>query len=265
MWSKGALLLALLQSVGSSSALDFVDLTPAKSRGGSPCPCGFAFKTYDFNNLNATDYVTTIVPNELRVTAMMRDEGDEVYTPDGAARVFDSSDPRPDYDLGTPNEACPTPGPGLGAAGAPGASGENCVARGNLIIVQRRDKPRADDAEDGGILEFEVDISARLIFNELGILDVPARMNDDYIPTKVEVYNVFTPDTPYTFEFDGAGANGFQVKGPQPGEAPIRYTTRVRVDMPYDSGIAYLKFCEYVSPDPLPGQEEFFRKLRGSL
>ena len=274
MFPQSALMLLLLLLIASSSssytsAQLVVDpaigvVTPAKSGGGSPCPCGLEVKTYDFNDLNAGDYVTTLVPNELRVTAMMRDDGDEVYTPDGAARVFDSSDPQPDFDLGTPNGQCPTPGPGLGAGGVPGAAGENCVALGNLIIVQRRDKLRPDDAEDGGILDFEVDVSARMILNEIGILDVPARVGDDYIPATVEITNVAFPNEPFTFQFDGAGANGFQNIG-VPDTAPIRYTRNVQIDLPYDAGIAYLKFCEYVSDFPLPGQEGLFRKLRGSL
>ena len=35
----------------------------------------------------------------------------------GAAHVFDSSDPAPDFDLGSPNENCENAGPGRGEAG----------------------------------------------------------------------------------------------------------------------------------------------------
>ena len=57
-------------------------------------------------------------------------------------RLFDTFNPRGpngsggDADLGSPNESCPVPGPGIGQGGALGEIGENCEPLGNVLIVQ---------------------------------------------------------------------------------------------------------------------------------
>jgi hypothetical protein len=38
--------------------------------------------------------------------------------------------------LGTPNQRCPGGGPGRGLAGIPGAVGENCIAQGNILLIE---------------------------------------------------------------------------------------------------------------------------------
>jgi hypothetical protein len=53
------------------------------------------------------------------------------------ARAFDSNTPTcGDQDLGTPNETCDPPGPGIGADGELGQPNENCVALNNVLIIQ---------------------------------------------------------------------------------------------------------------------------------
>jgi hypothetical protein len=54
------------------------------------------------------------------------------------AQIFDSSTRQGPAakNLGSPNELCPGGGPGVGAAGAPGMVGENCVPQGNILIAQ---------------------------------------------------------------------------------------------------------------------------------
>ena len=53
------------------------------------------------------------------------------------AQIFNSANP-PWFTnhLGSPNQLCPGGGAGIGAAGAPGMIGENCVPQGNILIVK---------------------------------------------------------------------------------------------------------------------------------
>jgi hypothetical protein len=90
-----------------------------------------------------------------------------VWNNDGphSAVIFDSANPtsHDDWDLGTPNETCPGGGPGRGAGGEVGQSGENCVPYGHLVIIAEDlndadqddivDVP--DDDGDGGSIMFE--------------------------------------------------------------------------------------------------------------
>jgi hypothetical protein len=78
--------------------------------------------------------------------------------------VFDSSNPSGgDPDLGTPNETCTPPGPGVGVGGEVGQPGENCEAMGNILVIAENltdtnnddivDSP--DDDRDGGRITIE--------------------------------------------------------------------------------------------------------------
>ncbi len=54
----------------------------------------------------------------------------------GEGIIFDSDNPTGgDPDLGTPNETCAPPGPGIGPGGEVGQPGENCMFHGNLLII----------------------------------------------------------------------------------------------------------------------------------
>jgi hypothetical protein len=77
--------------------------------------------------------------------------------------IFDSSNPTgEDPDLGTPNQTCPGGGPGVGIGGEVGQPGENCVPRGNLLIiaediVDSNNDGLVDDPDDdlnGGTITF---------------------------------------------------------------------------------------------------------------
>lgn len=71
------------------------------------------------------------------------------------ARIFDTGNPGVsstdrDPDLGSPNEACPGGGPGVGNPGGPNQPGENCDFLGNALIIQESNKEATDDAQYGG-------------------------------------------------------------------------------------------------------------------
>ena len=273
IFSKSAVASFLLISGSASAAsldfastdlLDVSELTeagrvkPAKTGPKPPdeptaaiqCGCGEEEFIIDFSQFSQGDYVTEVSTNNLFVTAIGNDEAhtpdeDGNHNPDGgAARIFDSNDPRPDFDLGSPNRGCPDPGPGLGEAGTPGMIGENCVPQGNLLIIQRREKLRADDAEAGGKLVFSLDPSTKWRLLSFGILDI---MKDAQV-------NVFTKKR-YNNEDDmnfffGLGPNGFQEVVL---DVPIRYHSEIRFELPGDGGLSWMKFCQPERKPTPPG------------
>ena len=88
-------------------------------------------------------------------------------------RLFDSSDPVADRDLGAPNNRCSNPGPGVGAGGEPGTEGENCEPLGNVLIIQEdNDDPSIpDDQRGGGKVTFTFDEPV-VYFHQIGLLDI---------------------------------------------------------------------------------------------
>uniref|UniRef100_A0A7S1UTB9 Uncharacterized protein n=1 Tax=Grammatophora oceanica TaxID=210454 RepID=A0A7S1UTB9_9STRA len=77
----------------------------------------------------------------------------------GDPTIFNSYEVGPnmldgDHDLGSPNEGCRTPGPGVGTGGAPGKPGENCDPLNNILVLQEPGKTRPDDNSAGGVLSF---------------------------------------------------------------------------------------------------------------
>lgn len=99
-----------------------------------------------------------------------------------AAVVFDTTNPASDDDLGSPNETCPEPGPGVGLAGQFGEPNENCVPRGNVLIVHEQcgdlvSSPVAnpDDADlEGALLEFDFSALGTVTIHDLVLMDVEA-------------------------------------------------------------------------------------------
>jgi hypothetical protein len=80
------------------------------------------------------------------------------YTPNGAARIFDTSNPGEfgdgDPDLGSPNQTCDPPGPGIGNGGRKGSDFENCEPLGNVLVVQESLKATPSDHELGSEITF---------------------------------------------------------------------------------------------------------------
>lgn len=126
------------------------------------------------------------------------------FTPGEKARIFDTSNPQNDLDLGSPHKyvshyfACPYSivliinfpvltnscnysrcaggGVGVGLGGRPGSIGENCIPQGNVLIIQESDKDEADDNAGGGILCF--DFEAAVEFVSLGLMDIAENRSD---------------------------------------------------------------------------------------
>jgi hypothetical protein len=214
--------------------------------GGFQCECGEEEFLLDFSYLVPGSYVTVVSKNNLYVKAIGKKES---YTPDangvhqptgGAARVYDSTKPMADLDLGSPNNSCG--GPGVGTAGEIGQPGENCASQNNLLIIQRRDKITPDDAEGGGSLFFTLDPNTKWRLKTFGVLDMP--MGQQVNVTTVSRYN----GEAYMSHFQGVGPNGFQTINLD--SVPVRYMSEFRFDFPSDGAISWLRFCQPGSRTP---------------
>lgn len=126
----------------------------------------------DFDTLAAGEYVTDQFLSEHGVTISAA--SDTGYVPDGAARAFDTANPGTeedgDPDLGSPNEACPGGGPGVGDGGGPDQTFPNCEPQGIVLIIQESNKTTPDDNVAGGTIFFDF-VPPSNVF-EIGILDI---------------------------------------------------------------------------------------------
>jgi hypothetical protein len=157
---------------------------------GTACGCLFApssvcpVKNLDFDNAVKGEYIRDkwAQSHGIRITAV-KDSDCAVgvgYTPWGAARIFDTADPgtnndNGDPDLGSPNEDCDIPGPGVGAAGSPDNGSNpavwNCVPQHKTLIIQESHKIYPDDIGCGGTITFDF-YHTPAFLSELGFLDV---------------------------------------------------------------------------------------------
>ena len=122
--------------------------TQYESSGDLPVPC--TARTIDFD----TDAAGNAIPAGAEITNQYASFGFLVSVsnnrnnhPDKGI-IFDSANPTGgDPDLGTPNAAFG--GPGVGAGGATGATGENAVALGNVLIIAEND----NDSNNDGLVD----------------------------------------------------------------------------------------------------------------
>lgn len=156
------------------------------------------------------------------------------FTPDGKARIFDSSNPGTeedgDPDLGTPNELCGQGGPGQGEGGREGASGQNCVARGNILIIQESNKTTPDDSLSGGSITFLFETPVQRSIS-LGLLDIED--NNTFIEVETE-----EASGPIRVDVVGEGNNAFQ-------SVALDFSTvrRVTVHFSTSGAVTDFKFC----------------------
>ena len=136
------------------------------------CDPGTRPVTIDFNDLDAGDYVTTQYRRRFGMTfdadTSNVSGGFDAFGP----RLFDSSNPTGrDFDLGTPNQRCPGGGPGRGSGGRPARfGGENCVPRGNVMIIQENRATEPDDNRFGGQISIKFDEPTEIL--SVGFLDI---------------------------------------------------------------------------------------------
>jgi hypothetical protein len=145
-------------------------------------------------------------------------------------RVFNTSDPGRDPDLGAPNGKCSPPGPGIGHGGEPNTPGENCEALGNVLIIQEDNDELGipDNQACGGTISFEF-ITAVQYFNEIGIMDIE-RNNTNIIVVHEEGTS--------TIDVIGYGNNAVQTV-----LIELKSVTRITVNFATSGAVTFIAFC----------------------
>lgn len=160
-------------------------------------------------------------------------QGPGAFTPNGNARIFDSSKPgitgAGDLGLGSPNEKCSGGGPGVGIGGAPGTPGANCNALGNVLIVQDSDTSVPEDNEPGGNLIFMFSQPRTIV--DLGLLNIASGTTVPLI--------IHTASGSRTILFvKGVGVNGYQ-------NVPVGIASvvKLQVQFPGVGAVTHIGFC----------------------
>jgi len=130
-------------------------------------PVVFDFTSSNGQPLNRDDIVDSITNNGITMDITVESNGDH-----NVAMIFDTSQPGPDPDLGTPNQACPGGGPGVGVGGEPGQPGENCEFQGNALIIPNAVGPGVAPNDDsaGGIITLTFDQPVTVLY--VDVLDI---------------------------------------------------------------------------------------------
>lgn len=160
------------------------------------------------------------------------------------AWVFDSSAPTGgDEDLGTPNQNCTPAGPGEGTGGVPGSPGENCVALGNVLIIQENDNGIPDDASTGGTLTFT--FSEPVIVNYFDLLDFEETTTPSIIFYDENDQQLGTPISP-----TGLGDNSYEQFDPKVDAGVFEVVTKILMDLPISGavgGIEVMRASEVIN------------------
>ena len=157
------------------------------------------------------------------------------YTPNNQARIFDTSNPIEDQDLGSPNKRCPGGGPGRGVGGKPTNKngvpnpGANCEGEKNVIIIQESDSPIADDNRRGGKLMFNFRYPVTV--ESVGLMDIDEGAGDYVI---VDTRSRGS----HRHHVNGFGSNSIENV-----ILNMEDTWRVRIMLPGSGAVRYIKFC----------------------
>lgn len=159
-------------------------------------------------------------------------------------RLFDSSEPIGDRDLGAPNNRCTPPGPGVGEGGEPGTPGENCSPLGNVLIIQEvNDDPSVPDDQRGGgaiVLDFNEPIN---YFYEIGLLDIDKPNSTITVVFENSIGDLEEKEIP----IPELGDNSKQT-------LPINIANVLKLTLNLkDSGaVTYIRFCDSATPTAAP-------------
>lgn len=123
--------------------------------------------------------------------------------------VFDTSNPTGgNFALGSPNEACQIPGPGVGDGGAPNSAFANCAPLGKALIIS--DDGNAEDPRarpNGG--DITIAVPSDCEFKSIGLLNVRTGAEDHDNGVMITLYD--KNDAVLTELWaQGAGENGYQ-------------------------------------------------------
>jgi len=138
-----------------------------------------------------------------------------------------------DFDLGSPNEHCQNPGPGIGEGGEPDSLGANCEPLGNVLIIQEDNENLSipDDNVDGGVISFEFNKPSKIY--KMGLLDINYK---SYLAVSTKDYTgkVAKKDVPIPM----LGDNSYQT-------LVININNIIKLDLNLcrSGGVAFLSFC----------------------
>lgn len=132
-----------------------------------------AQEVINFNGFNAGDTLDQVFSSPGGVGPVVVD-GIRPGSGANEATAFDSSNPTcDDDDLGTPNETCDIPGPGVGAGGEKGQPFENCEDLDIVAIIQEDTACVPDDADlIGAELVFDFSAVGTVKINSMKVLDI---------------------------------------------------------------------------------------------
>lgn len=149
---------------------------------------------------------------------------------DDRPRIFDTTNPVKDPDLGAPNDKCTPPGPGKGLGGVPGTPGENCEPLGNVIIIQEdNDDPSIpDDEQRGGQITFFFTRGVDYI-SECGLMDIEGNDTEIFVDHEGQTT---------TIPIIGTGNNGVQTI-----EIGLSSVTKLVVDFHTSGAVTFITFC----------------------
>lgn len=155
------------------------------------------------------------------------------FTPGGKARIFDTSNPEGDFDLGSPHRLCPGGGVGAGQGGRPGTAGSNCVPQGNVLIIQESDKAQPDDNAGGGMVCFEFEDEG-VTFVSMGLMDIATNRSEN----RSDFLEITQQGNSVRIEIDGLGSNAVQ-------SVAVNRTNveRACYGMLGEGAITYVEFC----------------------
>lgn len=164
--------------------------------------------TGDGSALSHGDYVQGewLKSHGMTITALATKGG---YTQHGKARIFDTSQPGEDSDLGSPNQGCG--GPGVGLGGAPSEEGANCIPQGNVLIIQESKKAEPDDNSDGGAIKFYFQCPLRQLLS-VGLIDIDVAESAHFELAPFAADCGANQDCIFEQKIKGLGDNSIQVE-----------------------------------------------------
>jgi hypothetical protein len=146
-----------------------------------------------------------------------------------------------DPDLGSPNRACPGGGPGRGMGGKPGSPFPNCIAQGNIMIIQNEnmDPSVPNDSAFGGCMVFNFIVPVQL--RNFGIMDIDETENVDITITKSQNVQLPTFESPRTI-----GNNGLWLANSTLDMSPFTDVETMEVCFPGSGSLTFVHFdvCE---------------------
>lgn len=156
------------------------------------------------------DYVSTYWLDAYGLTIVADGRETSGFTPNGAARIFNTSDPGIDsLSLGTPNGNCVPGGPGVAIPVDVGiANATNCEPLGNVLIIQETNTTEPFENSNGGSITFSFDPPVYQV-DLVGLMDIrPVSMltTDPLDTISVTQYD----DSRLDITYEGLGDNTVQ-------------------------------------------------------